>query len=138
MDPKASVLFTTPLRPTNAQSIKDLNSFRPISNLSCVYQRPLSELWSQDSRRTPNHMHHLLPSRQSADRVNHSTETAIIAVKYVTSLCDRLPSNDVYTLVLLDLSSAFDAVAHDTLLPVLTHRFGVNGPPSTCSALNSP
>ena len=79
--------------------------------------------------------HHLLPSRQSAYRVNHSTKTAVIAEH--DSIVRAIDSGEVYALVLLDLSSASDKVDHDTLLRVLTHRFGVNGPTLTwfCSFL---
>ena len=67
--------------------------------------------------------HHLLPSRQSPYRVNHSTETAVIAVHdYIVRAID---SSEVCTLVLLDLSSAH-TVDHETLLRVLTQRFGIN------------
>ena len=68
---------------------------------------------------------HLLPSHQSAYRVNHSTETAVIAIH--DSIVRAIDSGEVCALVLLDLSSAFDTVDHETLLRVLTHRFGVTG-----------
>jgi len=69
---------------------------------------------------------HLLPSRQSAYRVNHSTETAVMAI--YDFIVRAIDSGEVCAIVLLDLSSAFDTVDHDTLLRVLTHRFGVTGP----------
>jgi len=68
---------------------------------------------------------HLLPSRQSAYRTNHSTETAIVAVH--DELVRHIDSGKASVLVLLDLSAAFDTVDHNTLLQVLDRRFGVTG-----------
>ena len=65
----------------------------------------------------------LLPSRQSAYRARHSTETAIIAVHDETA--KAIDAGEVRALVLLDLSAAFDTVDHQTLLRVLRCRFGV-------------
>ena len=55
---------------------------------------------------------HLLPSRQSAYRTNHSTETAIVAVH--DELVRHIDSGKASVLVLLDLSAAFDTVDHNT------------------------
>ena len=101
----------------------DLNSYRPISNLSfiskvverVVVARLNDHFVKQD----------LLPCRQSAYRANHSTETAIVAV--YDEIVRAVDSGNMCVLVLLDLSSAFDTVDHDTLLQVLNRRFGVDG-----------
>ena len=55
---------------------------------------------------------HLLPERQSANRVTYSTEIDVIAVH--DSIVRAIDSGDVCALVLLllDLSSAFDTVDH--------------------------
>ena len=72
---------------------------------------------------------HLLPDRQSAYRATYSTKTAVIAVH--DSIVRTIDSGDVCALVLLDLSSAFDTVDHETLMHVLPQRFGVEGPALT-------
>ena len=64
----------------------------------------------------------LLPSRQSA---RHSTETAITAVHDEIVKLKAIDAGEVCALVLLDLSIAFDIVAHQTLLRELRCRFGV-------------
>ena len=61
----------------------------------------------------------LLPSRQSAYRAQHSTETAIIAVR--DEIISAIDSGKVCALVLLDLSSAFDTVDHGILPVSYTH-----------------
>ena len=59
--------------------------------------------------------HNLLPSRQSAYRAQHSTETAVIDVQNrIVRNIDR--RGQVSVLVLLHLSSAFDTVYHAILL----------------------
>ena len=56
----------------------------------------------------------LLPDLQSAYRAKHSTETAVTKVLYDILLA--LDRGDLTMLTLLDLSSAFDSVDHETLL----------------------
>jgi len=69
----------------------------------------------------------LLPSRQCAYRANHSTETANTAV--YDEIVGAVDSGDMCALVLLDLSSAFDTVDHETLptVSLLHRRFGISG-----------
>ena len=68
---------------------------------------------------------------QSAYKVHHSTETALL-----TTTNDILLSLDVRTitiganylfLLLLDLLAAFDMVNHSLLLPQLENSFGITG-----------
>jgi len=100
----------------------DLASYRPISNLSF-----LSKVVEKTAAaRITEHVEaqSLLPSRQSAYRAHHSTETAIIAVR--DEIISAIDSGKVCALVLLDLSSAFDTVDHGILLHILSSRFGIH------------
>jgi len=101
--------------------LHDVNSFRPISNLSF-----LSKVVERvDAARLSVHIEsqQLLPSCQSAYRAHHSTETAIISIH--DEIVRTIDAGDVCAVVLLDLSAAFDTVDHSTLLFVLSRRFGV-------------
>ena len=70
--------------------------------------------------------YNLLPSRHSAYRAHHSTETALIDVNNrIVRNMDR--GGHASVLVLLDLSSAFDTVDHAILLELLQKRFWVTG-----------
>ena len=67
----------------------------------------------------------LLPRHQSAYRAIYSIETAITAV--YDEIVRAVDSGDMCVLVVLDLSSAFDTVDHDTLRAVLSRRFRLSG-----------
>jgi len=67
----------------------------------------------------------LLPVKQSAYRRFNSTETAVLVV--YNDIVRTVDSGQLVTLVLLDLSSAFDTVDHDCLLTILSNRFTVEG-----------
>ena len=62
---------------------------------------------------------------QSAYRVNHSTETAILKVH--NDIMNALDCKKDVVLVMLDLSAAFDTLDHSILLHRLEHRFGITG-----------
>ena len=62
---------------------------------------------------------------QSAYRVGHSTETALIKVK--AYILNAINNKEVVCLVLLDLSAAFDTVDHQILLERLKNMFGLTG-----------
>ena len=101
-----------PLLKKPGLDVEDMNSFRPVSNLSflskIVERAMLDQLlpFLEENR--------IIPKNQSAYRQFHSTETALCKIHndLVTNAC----SGKVSLLVLLDLSAAFDTVDHDVLL----------------------
>jgi hypothetical protein len=100
----------------------DLKNFRPVSNLP---------FWSKILEKVVLHQlnahleaNGLLNIHQSAYRANHSTETALLRI--VNDLLFALDQNKVSTLLLLDLSAAFDTLDHDLLLSRLEFSFGIN------------
>jgi len=99
----------------------DLNSYRPISNLSFV-SKVLERII--DSRLTEHaNSQRLLTQFQSAYRKHYSTETALVKVH--NDLISAVDQGNVGALALLDLSSAFDTVDHRLLLAILQKRFAV-------------
>ena len=94
----------------------DISCYRLISNLSFVSK--VVEHAAANRLKAHFESQHLLLCHHSAYRAHHSTETAIIAVH-------DIDNGDVCALVLLDLSATFDNVNHQTLLRVLSCRFGV-------------
>ena len=100
----------------------DLNSYRPISNLSFlskVVERVVVKQFIAYGDKCS-----LFPSRQSAYRHFHSTETAVLSVH--NDLVRSIDYGQVSALILLDLSSAFDTVDHDILLSILHNRFSID------------
>lgn len=100
----------------------DTNSYRPISQLSFVsklVERAVAKRFVQHC--TENN---LLPARQSAYRQHFSTETALLIV--YNDIVRAVDRGELVSLVLLDLSSAFDTVDHGCLLSVLERRFRVD------------
>ena len=108
------------LKKTNLDP-EDLNSYRPISNLtflSKTVERVVAIRFVEHAE-----LHGLLPHNQSAYRSFHSTETAVLAVH--NSIVRTIDSGKLCALVLLDLSAAFDTVDHPIMLQVLHDRFCV-------------
>ena len=63
-------------------------------------------------------------SKQSAYRRYHSTETALLRVN--NDLLRAVDKHQEAVLVLLDLSSAFDTIDHETLIQRLRTRYGIS------------
>ena len=114
--------IVTPLLKKSTLSKEDLKSYRLVSGLSF-----LSKLERIVTAQIRSHMdsHDLGNTFQSAYKVGHSTETALLCIKNEIhlSLSKGMPT----ALVLLDLSTAFDTIDHDTLLSCLSARFGFAG-----------
>ena len=100
----------------------ELKNYRPVSNLpflSKVLERiVLSQLLAH------LHHHNLLSAMQSAYRPRHSTETALL--KMVNDILAALDSGNIASLVMLDLSCAFDTIDHHILLHRLHSVFGLD------------
>ena len=67
----------------------------------------------------------LMDPLQSAYRVKHSTETALLKVQnYVLSSLDV--EGSVVVLIMLDLSAAFDTIDHALLISRLRDMYGIH------------
>jgi len=120
--------FITPIVKKAGLDKEDVQSYRPISNLS-VLSKLIERLIARrliDYIRDAN----LLPSFQSGFRPLHSTETAVL--KVLSDLLEALDRGEVGVLLLLDLSAAFDTVDHETLLRRLELTFGISGNALSC------
>ena len=99
-----------------------LKNFRPVSNLAFLSKLIEKTVFHQ----IHEHMvdTNLYPNAQSAYRVHHSTETALLKVK--NDILLNMNKQHVTLLVLLDLSAAFDTVEHKILLEAL-NALGLGG-----------
>ena len=98
-------------------------SYRPILNLS-VISKMLERLVATRLLAYLDETG-LMLSMQSAYRRNHSTETAVL--KVLSDILLALDRGDFAALALLDLSTAFDTIDHDTLIHRLLVSYGLHG-----------
>ena len=102
---------------------------KPNSDLIFKNFRPLLSKLAEKTvvHQTVDHMnyHELFPEFQSAYRLNHSTETALLRVR--NDLLMNTNSQSATLLVFLDLSAAFDTNDHAILLRRLQTKFGFTG-----------
>ena len=113
-----SIMFIKPSLPDD-----DLNNFRPISNLNFI-SKILEKVVAS---RIQSHLlsNSLSSSFQSAYCMFHSTETTLLNIH--NNLILAMDRGEVTSLILLDLSAAFDTVDHSILLHCLQHWFGLHG-----------
>ena len=104
-------------------STDNLNNFRPISNLIFI-SKILEKVVAS---RIQSHLssNSLSSSFQSAYRIFHSTETTLLKIH--NDLILAMDRGEVTSLILLDLSAAFDTVDHSILLTRLQNWFGLDG-----------
>jgi len=99
----------------------DLNSFRPIPNLTFLSKTVEGTAVRQFVRHADNN---LPPPRQSAYRRFHSTQSALLAI--YNDIMQTIDAGHVVALTLLDLSFAFDSVDHSILLLTLQPRVRIH------------
>ena len=109
------------LAQARGRSFRDQKTSQPISNLSLVSKTV--ERLVVNRMNVHVNQYGLFPAWQLAYRQHHSTETAVTIVH--NDIVHSTDAGFVFTLVLLDLSVAFDTTDHGILLEVLTERFGV-------------
>ena len=104
----------------------DLNvfkNFRPVSNIPFISK----VLGKVAVKRLTNHLdiNGLQEDYQSAYKLMHSTETALLKVKHdISSALDR---HNSVLFVMLDLSAAFDTIYQNQLLGLLRDEYGITG-----------
>ena len=111
-----------PLLKKPSLSTDDLNNFRPISNfnfISKILEKVVASLIQ--SHLSSNS---LSSSFQSAYRIFHSTEITLLKIH--NDLILAMDRGEVTSLILLDLSAAFDTVDHSILLNRLNNWFGLD------------
>jgi len=101
---------------------EELSSYRPVSHLNFV-SKVIEKIIQ---KRLLNHLNSFsgLPIYQSAYRMYHSTETALLKVQ--NDILLAMEEQKVSALALLDLSAAFDTVDHVVLIDRLETFFGLS------------
>jgi exonuclease III len=102
---------------------EDLKNYRPVSNLPYISKLTEKVIVQQlNDHMTSNNLHEPF---QSAYRVHHSTETALLRV--YNDIIESIDNKHCVMLVLLDLSAAFDTVDHAVLLNRFEDALGITG-----------
>ena len=113
----------TPVLKKKTLPKEELNSYRPISNLSFISK--ILEKVVANRLRSHIYENGLSNMLQSAYKQFHSTETALLKVHNDINL--NIDNGKVTALTLLDLSSAFDTIDHNILITRLSTCYGISG-----------
>ena len=113
--------YVTPIIKDFKDDHDDLKNYRPISNLStlskilerCMYVQ-INNYLAENS---------LYCEEQSGYRKGHSCETLLVSM--FDDVIKETDNNNLIAMILLDLSAAFDAIDHCTLLNKLEHMYGI-------------
>ena len=106
-------------------STDDLHNFRLISNLNFISEILEKVVASRIQSHLPSNS--LSSSFHSAYRIFHSTETILFLHLIHNDLILAMDLGEVTSLILLDLSAAFDTVDHSIILTRLQNWFGLDG-----------
>ena len=112
-----------PLLKKTSLSKEDLNSYRPVSNLSFISK--ILEKVVASRLRSHISSYCLSNVSQSDYKEFHSTETALLKVHNDVTL--NIDKGKVTALTLLDLSAAFDTIDHGILIKHLSLLYGISG-----------
>ena len=120
MEWKTALVVPRLKKPKQGTSLLNL---RPVSNLKYLSKLTDTAVCNQ----VIDHISQsgLYPILQSAYRVGHSTETALLKIQ--NDILSAMDKQRVTLLVLLDLSAAFDTIDHQVLLHRLQVTYGVTG-----------
>ena len=121
-DDQKTALLKPLLKMPNAD-FEQFSSFRPLSNLKFLSKLIEKSACLQLNKYLVNNSLH--EPLQSAYKVGHSTEMALLAI--TDDILLSLDRGENVFLVLLDLSAAFDTVNHSRLLSRLQDTFGIQG-----------
>jgi hypothetical protein len=113
----------TPLIKKASLSKNEFKNYRPVSGL-CFISKLVERVVSAQLKEHVN-SHNLGNIFQSAYKCGHSTETALLKIK--NDIHSALACGMPTSVVLLDLSAAFDTIDHQILLDRLSSWFGLNG-----------
>ena len=113
----------TPLIKKSSLPPDNLKNYRPVSGLCFISKLAERVVASQlNDYVCSNGLENV---KQSAYKLGHSTETALLSIKNDVHLA--LARGEATAVVLLDQSAAFDTIDHGTLLGCLSSWFGVSG-----------
>ena len=124
--PFPDCLKTTRVKPFLTKSNLDsdsMNNYRPISNLPYLSKILERACYQQLIKYLENH--EFICQYQSAYRIFHSCETALLKIK--DDIVFVVDQNTNVLLILLDLSAAFDSIDHQRLINKLKYRYGISG-----------
>ena len=109
------------IKSINMELIK--NSYRPISNCNFILKIVEKSMLVQLNQHC--NLHGLLPSYQSAYQAFHPCETSLL--KLCNDMLWQMEYQEVSSLIVCNLSAAFDTINHQTLIEVLSEYYGVRG-----------
>ncbi len=98
-------------------------NYRPVSNLTYISKLIERAVVAQLLEHLKDN--NLMDIYQSAYRMFHSTETALLKVR--NDILMEMDKRNTVMLVLLDLSAAFDTIDHNILIHRLERRCGITG-----------
>ena len=98
-------------------------NYGPVSNLSFISKVMEKCTLQQFTQHCDDHQ--LLPEFQSAYPKHHGCKTSLLML--TNDILWSMDNQQVTSMVILDLSTAFDTVDHQLLLKVLSHKFRIAG-----------